>query len=103
MKLPPVLPSSSKVRRRFAMVLKDFHKVANHWSDTARFWDKSSMVDLHKIPVSSTPNQLSKGKLFFSMNDYLLSPVVVTTNKYLHFLNNLREFLLISTEGWSKQ
>jgi hypothetical protein len=36
------------------------------------------------------------------MSNYLLSPIEIITDKYLYFLNNPREFLLISTECWSK-
>jgi hypothetical protein len=49
----------------------------------------NGFLDLHKSPVSSTPNQLGKGKFFFSTRNYLLSPVVVIADKYLYFLNVL--------------
>jgi hypothetical protein len=34
-------------------------------------------LSLHKITVSPTPNQPSKGKLFLGMFSYLFSPVVL--------------------------
>jgi len=45
-------------------------------------------LGLHKIYVSSTPNQLGKRKFFFSTSNYLFSPVVTiarqqqTTREY---------------------
>jgi hypothetical protein len=56
-------------------------------------------LGLHKIPVSTTSDQLSKSKIFLSSNNYLLQPVVVALNQNLNFLNVLEELLLFNTES----
>jgi hypothetical protein len=54
--------------------------------------DLNNFLDLHKIPVSTTPDQIGKSKIFLSSNNYLLHPVVVALNQHLHILNVLRSF-----------
>jgi hypothetical protein len=44
---------------------------------------------LHKILVSTKSNQLGASEFFFSMSFYLLSPIVIRVNQYLHLLNIL--------------
>jgi hypothetical protein len=61
--------------------------------------DLNSFLDLHKIPVSTTLDQLGKSKIFLGSNNYLLFPVVVALNQHLHILNVLKEFLLFNTES----
>jgi hypothetical protein len=39
---------------------------------------------LHKILVSTKPNQLSTSKLFFGTSLYLFSPIMTRLNRYLH-------------------
>jgi hypothetical protein len=54
---------------------------------------------LHKIPVSTKSNQLGASEFFFSMSFYLLGPIMIRANRYLHLFNIIQELLLISTEG----
>jgi hypothetical protein len=54
---------------------------------------------LHKISVSTKSNQLGASEFFFSMSFYLLGPLVIRVNQYLHLFNIIQELLLISTEG----
>jgi hypothetical protein len=42
---------------------------------------------LHKIPVSTKPNQLGMSELFFGMSLYLFSPIMIRLNQYLHIFN----------------
>jgi hypothetical protein len=42
---------------------------------------------LHKISVSTKPNQLSTSELFFGMSLYLFSPIMTRLNQYLHIFN----------------
>jgi hypothetical protein len=61
--------------------------------------DLNSFLDLHKIPVSTTPNQLGKSKIFLGSNNYLLFSVVVALNQHLHILNVLKAFFLFHMES----
>jgi hypothetical protein len=54
---------------------------------------------LHKISVSTKSNQLDVSEFFFNTSFYLLGPIMIRVNRYLHLFNILRELLLISTEG----
>jgi hypothetical protein len=63
----------------------------------------NSFHSLHKISVSSLPNQPGKGKILFGSSSYLLNPVVVVENRNLHLLDIFQEHLFIPLESWSKQ
>jgi hypothetical protein len=54
---------------------------------------------LHKIPVSTKSNQLGTSELFFGMSLYLLGPIVIRSNRYLHIFNISQERLLIFSKG----
>jgi hypothetical protein len=59
----------------------------------------NSFHSLSKIPVSTKSNQLGTSEFFFSMSFYLLDPIVIRVNQYLHLFNIIHELLLISMEG----
>jgi hypothetical protein len=59
----------------------------------------NSFHSLHKILVSTKSNQLGMSEFFFSTSFYLLGPIVIRVNRYLHIFNNIQERLLISMEG----
>jgi hypothetical protein len=44
---------------------------------------------LYKIPVNTKSYQLGTSEFFFSTSFYLLSPIVIQANQYLHILNIL--------------
>jgi hypothetical protein len=54
---------------------------------------------LHKIPVSTNSNQLGTSVLFFGTSLYLLGPIMVRQNRYLHIFNISQEHLLIFSKG----
>jgi hypothetical protein len=59
----------------------------------------NSLHSLHKIPISTKPNQLGMSKLLFGMSLYLLSPIMTRPNRYLHIFNINQERLLIFSKG----
>jgi hypothetical protein len=42
---------------------------------------------LHKIPISTKPNQLGTSELFFSTSLYLFGPIMIRLNRYLYIFN----------------
>jgi hypothetical protein len=49
----------------------------------------NSFYSLHKIPVSTKSNQPGTSEFFFSTSFYLLRPIVIRVNQYLHLFNIL--------------
>jgi hypothetical protein len=58
---------------------------------------------MHKILVSSAPNQPGKSKLFLDKFSYLFSPVVLGLESCLHGLEIVHELLVVLLKSYSRK
>jgi hypothetical protein len=99
--LAPGLPIVFRSAKKLCNGFKIFSQYSKSLIECSQLLGQiiNSLHPLHKISVSTKPNQVGTSKLFFSTSLYLFGPIMARPNQYLQYQS---EALVCLFEGLNK-